>query len=283
MSKKFSQWSMVTILFLICVSGAPKAAPTAFLEQGKKQPPSPDVGSFTVAGRTQCAPGRKGTLAPVPLHPVVEVKAAPGDKVKKEQVLIKIDDDEPQADVRNKKALADGAKIILDEAKRYLAKVEKSYSEGAVPEASYYAALRDSLKALHDEKACVAAWESAKAELEHYEVVAPIDGIVSWIEVYPGMVSRPGTTVWGEILDLSEIDVRCEVSVEQADTIKVGQTVSVVRQAAKNATPIMGKVSYVGIVVDPRTSMVPILIRVPNADYTMRCNEAVHATFGKGK
>ena len=31
------------------------------------------------------------------------------------------------------------------------------------------------------------------------------------------MVSRPGTTVWGEILDLSEIDVRCELTAEQAD------------------------------------------------------------------
>ena len=29
-----------------------------------------------------------------------------------------------------------------------------------------------------------------------------------------GVVSRPDTTVWGEVLDLSEIDVRCEVPVQ---------------------------------------------------------------------
>ena len=48
--------------------------------------------------------------------------------------------------------------------------------------------------------------EASRAELEHYTVTAPIDGVVSWLDVHPGTVSRPGTTVWGEILDLSELE-----------------------------------------------------------------------------
>lgn len=56
------------------------------------------------AGKTQPAPGRAAKIAPVVLHPVEEVRVALGDRVKKGQPLVKHDDDEPQADVRAKKA-----------------------------------------------------------------------------------------------------------------------------------------------------------------------------------
>src|SRR6476646_144214 len=57
----------------------------------------PNLQSLEVTGRTRCVPGRRGMIAPVPLHPVVEVLVAAGDRVKKGQTLVKIDDDEPQA------------------------------------------------------------------------------------------------------------------------------------------------------------------------------------------
>jgi multidrug resistance efflux pump len=49
----------------------------------------------------------------VPLHPVVDVLVEPGSRVKKGQVLVKLDDDEAQADVRNKQALLANTKIAL--------------------------------------------------------------------------------------------------------------------------------------------------------------------------
>jgi multidrug efflux pump subunit AcrA (membrane-fusion protein) len=85
------------------------------------------------------------------------------------------------------------------------------------------------------------------------------------MDVHLGMVSRPGTTVWGEILDLSEIDVRCDVTPEQADRIKIGQTVEV-RQKNRNATSISGQVTMIGITVDAGTGLVAIVSRVPNAE-----------------
>jgi RND family efflux transporter MFP subunit len=234
-----------------------------------------------VVGRTQCSPGRKATIAPVPLHPVVEVLVVPGDRVKKDKVLVKLDDDEPQADVRNKKALADSAKVVLEEAVRYLKKSEEMFKDGVCPEARYFAARTAALKADLDERAAVAAWESSKAELEHYEVTASIDGVVSWLEVYPGMVSRPGTTVWGEILDLSEIDIRCDVTLEQADRIKAGQDAQV-RQTRKTGVQLTGKVVMVGITVDAATGLVPVTARVPNSEGILRCGEPVQISFSEG-
>jgi RND family efflux transporter MFP subunit len=278
MIKVILQLVSPTILLVISLANVPKSAPDTSRAAANVQARAAGPGPVWLTGRTQCCPGRKASIAPVPLHPVVEVLVAAGDRVKKEQVLVKLDDDEPQADVRNKKALADSAKVALDEADRYLLKAEEMYKQGVYPEARYFAARTGAQKAKHDEQAAVAAWESAKAELEHYEVVAPIAGIISWLDVHPGTVSRPGTTVWGEILDLSEIDVRCEVSLDMVDQIKVGQD-ALVQRLKKNVTPYTAKVVVVGITVDEKTGLVTVVARVPNPDAVLRCGEPVQICF----
>ena len=51
----------------------------------------------------------------------------------------------------------------------------------------------------------------AQSELKLYTVTASIDGEVAWLDVSPGTVSWPGTLIWGEIVDLRELDIRCEL------------------------------------------------------------------------
>jgi multidrug efflux pump subunit AcrA (membrane-fusion protein) len=65
---------------------------------------SAGAGSIEVKGVTQPVPGRAATIAPAVLHPVEEVRVAPGDRVRKGQPLVKLDDDEARADVRAKAA-----------------------------------------------------------------------------------------------------------------------------------------------------------------------------------
>jgi len=222
-----------------------------------------------IAGRTQCVPSKRGIIAPVPLHPVVEVLASLGDRVKKGQTLVKLDDDEPQADVRAKDAALSSARIALAEAQRYLTEVGKLHAQGATGEQSYHSARVAALKAEQDERAALAALESSKAELEHYVVVAPIDGVICRLEVHPGTVSRPGTTIWGEIMDLSEIDVRCELSPEQAERVTVGQSAAV--QIPRKDQWENGRVVFVGLSADTNTGRVQALIRLSNAKANLRC------------
>jgi RND family efflux transporter MFP subunit len=231
-----------------------------------------------VKGRTQAVPGRKALIAPVPLHPVVEVLVVPGQRVKKEQVLIKIDDDEAQADVRAKKALLESAGITLKESRRYFKAIETLALAGAATEASYYNARTAALNAEKAELAAKAALEAARAELEHYTVNSPIDGVVNWLDVHVGMVSRPGTTVWGEILDLSEIDVRCKLTPDQADRVTVGQAAEV-RKVGKKDVCGAGKVVFVGIAADRTSGLVPVTVRLPNARGALRCQVPVQVRF----
>jgi multidrug resistance efflux pump len=167
-------------------------------------------GSIEVAGVTQCVPGRRASIAPVPLHPVVDVKVVPGDYVKKGQLLVKLDDDEARADVRAKQAQLESAQYSAAEARRFLTKARAK--QAVLPEQRLHEAELAVRKSEADERAARAALDSSEAELEHFSVSAVIDGVVSWLEVYPGLVSRPGTSLWGEIVDIRELDVRCEAT-----------------------------------------------------------------------
>jgi membrane fusion protein (multidrug efflux system) len=247
--------------------------PTAFSEDDSVPE---DRSVNETPGRTECAPGRKGMIAPVPLHPVVEVLVNPGDRVTKGQALVKLDDDEARAEVRVKRAALENARLDLKESRRYLGAIEKAIR--SVPDVEYHKARVAALAAEMRERAAEAAWESAQAELQHYVVTASIDGVVSWLDVSPGTVSRPGTSVWGEIMDLSEIDVRCELTVEQADRVSVGQSAEV-RSSAGNLGSGTGRVVFVGLTADKTTGLIPVVVRLPNRKERLRCGVPVHVRF----
>lgn len=257
------------VLPLLALAGCdtPPAPPAAS--------PAGDKSALEALGRTQCVPGRGATIAPVVLHPVEEVKVTAGDRVKKGQVLVRIDDDEPKADLRNKEALLDSARVTAKESRLYSQRLEAIHL--AVSEQRLHDARVLAMKAEHDEQAAVAAVDSAKAELEHYTVTAPIDGVVSWLKVDVGTVSRPGTPVWGEILDLSAIDVRCDLTPEQADRVAVGQPAQV--RANGRSEHWAGKVVSVGIAADAATGTVPVVVRVADAKERLRCRVPVTVRF----
>ncbi|HQR05502.1 MAG TPA: efflux RND transporter periplasmic adaptor subunit [Gemmatales bacterium] len=237
-----------------------------------------------VTGFTQCIPSNKAIIAPAVLHPVVEVLVKPGDRVKKDQPLVKLDDDEPQADVRNKQAILENARVSLKENRRYLAKIELPLHMGVVSEQKLHDLRAQTLKNEMDERAAVAALDGAKAELEHYVVTAPIDGVINKLDVHLGMVSRPGTTIWGEILNLKELDVRCLVSSEQADQIEVGQKVEIRRQGTL-LTPgevILGKVTFIAFAAEKEGGPIPVLIRFTNPQEKLRCGIAVQVRILTG-
>jgi multidrug resistance efflux pump len=269
-------------------------------------------------------------IAPVPLHPVIEVKVKPGDRVKKGQVLVRLDDDEPRADLRVKRAAVaelratvarlraqpreeekaeaeaalEAARVSARQAGNVLKRLTSLYEQGSLPQARYYESRATLRKLEADERASAArfrqvlkkpwkleiaeaeaklagaqaAAEVSEAELEHYTVTAPIDGVVSRLEVYPGTVSRPGTSVWGEILDLGEIDVQCDLTPGQAARVRMGDRAAV-HQGGGSEARWKGKVVFVGVAADPRSGRVPVWVRVANPGGRLPCYTEVVVTF----
>jgi multidrug resistance efflux pump len=254
--------------------------------------------------------------------------------VKKGQVLVKLDDDEPQADVRAKKAVLNELKAGLAKVKAQPREEERAEARAALESArasvgefreafrrlevlmqtgsTPYAVYRSTQATLQRCEADVLAaearlqrllkqpvaqevaeaearvataqanLESSQAELEHYTVTAPIGGVVSWLDVDVGTVSRPGTTVWGEILDLSEVDVQCDLAPGRAARVAAGDR-AVVRQGGGSEARWEGRVAFVGVTADPREGRVPVRVRVANPGGRLRCHTEVVVTFGDRK
>jgi multidrug resistance efflux pump len=286
---------------------------------------------WEVAGKTQPVPGCIAQIAPVVLHPVEEVFVVAGQRVKKDDKLVRIDDDEPRADLRAREATLKEMEASLERLKRdprlhdqeearatlEASCLSREYAEnqfkrmrplwraGAVAEQRYHESLLNRKKSQADQRAAAARlekllkrpfeWEineaqarihtaranvdSAKAELEHYLLQAPISGVISWLDVHPGTVSRPGTSLWGEILDLRQIDVRCDLTPQQADRVVKGQRAEV----ATERLTLVGKVVMVGIAADRQTGLVPVLVRLANANERLRCYVPVKVRFANGK
>lgn len=194
--------------------------------------------------------------------------------------------------------------LAVRDAERRLQQLEPLFQRGAVPERTYQEARSTLAAAQKDQKAAQERWEaqrkepvsqqaaslrakirtatadleSARAQLDNYVIKARIGGVVTWIRTNPGLVARPGTAVWGEILDPSELDVRCQLSPEQADRAARGQAVRILDSSGK-AELARGTVTSVGIAADPDSGMVPVIARVPNPARRLRCHVSVVVAF----
>jgi len=227
---------------------------------------------------------KRGIIASAILRPVVEVLVGPGDRVTKGQVLIKLFDLEPQAKLqaREKDLRSIEARAVYS--RRNLDLVEKSLQTGALPGTSYNDVRSTALYYEAQMRAAEAELVLAQAELKLYSVTASIDGEVAWLDVSPGTVTWPGTLIWGEIVDLRELDVRCELSPDQAERVAVGQSAEVRLNGNVEAAGT-GKVVFVGKVADRNSGSVPVVVRVGNSQGRLRAEVAVKVRFPteKGK
>src|SRR3569833_1980487 len=110
--------------------------------------------------------------------------------------------------------------------------------------------------------------DACEHELEHYTIFAPIDGVISWLDVAPGAVVRPGMKTWGEILDLREIDVRCEAPAAQVDLLDPQQPVEIV--CASRSQRFVGRIVTVGLSADRESGAVPVTVRIADAQERLR-------------
>jgi len=220
----------------------------------------------------------RGIIAAAILRPVVEVLVGPGERVTKGQVLIKLFDLEPQAKLRVREKELRSIEARAQYSRRNLDLAERGRQTGALPENTYNEIRATALSNEAQMRAAEAELSLTRSELKLYTVTASIDGEVAWLDVSPGTVTWPGTLIWGEIVDLRELDVRCELSPVQVEQVAVGQSAEIWLDGKVEAAGT-GKVVFVGKVADRNSGSVPVVVRVANSQERLRAEVAVKVRF----
>ncbi len=244
---------------------------------GAPRQPAP-VPGLEVPGKTRCMIARRGIIASPILRPVVEVLVGPGERVTKGQALIKLYDVEPQSKVRARESELKSIESKARLTRRNLDLAERSQGTGALPETSYNEIRATALSNEAQAQAAAAELSLAQGELKLYTVTAAIEGDIAWLDVSPGTVTWPGSLIWGEIVDLRELDVRCELSPVQAEQVAVGQSAEVWLDGKPEAAGA-GKVVLISKTADRNTGLVLVVIRLANPQQRFRAEVPVKVRF----
>lgn len=221
----------------------------------------PIVETITASGTVE--PVEEADIAPQIIGRVIEVLVEDGDRVKKGDVLVRLDQTEANArltsaDARIERlnAAISSARTSLEKARRDLTRTERLTSrnvstptelldmrtEFEVAGATLAMAERD----LAESRAMKI---TASQELSYTTILAPIDGVVSGCEVEVGEVviagttNLPGSTLMS-VADLGRMRVRADVDETDVPLVASGQPARIYLQADL-LTPIPGSVSRV--------------------------------------
>lgn len=153
-------------------------------------------------------PAAGGPLAAGTAGTVAEVKVVAGQPVKKGEVLVELNSGSA------------GFKYAKEEVER---------------QQKLFAQQNTSLKNLED----------AKAQFTALQVVAPVSGTVTSVNVQPGQAVDAGTVV-AEVIDLSRLAVSSRIPAANAGELRVGQEVHLL-----TTPPVATSLSWVSPAVDP--------------------------------
>lgn len=158
---------------------------------------------------------------------VVEVACANGDKVKKGDLLVRIDDSQARNAYRS-------AKATLDQARDGYNRVEKVYRQGGVAEVKWV-----EIKTRLSQAEAMAS--AALRELGNYSLYAPRGGTISNFGLKQGQVVAPGAIIM-DIYSSGDVEAVFSVPEQDISLIEDGQEVQISIPAI--GEDISAKVSY---------------------------------------
>ncbi len=191
---------IVLILVLVWIQGGfHSKTPPGRTEAPIGQGPAPKIakvevmktrGSVTVSGTVTAR--ELARVASRILGYVLELYVREGDKVSKDQLLLRIDTKEVAEKLDQAKANLESAKADFVKAKNDYERYKGLFETESVAKKDYDDALARYEVAKAGENRVEAAVEEAKTTLEYGKVTAPYDGIVSERTVNVGDLAAPG-------------------------------------------------------------------------------------------
>jgi HlyD family secretion protein len=189
---------------------------------------------------------------------IIGVYAEAGDKVKRGQVLAKIDDSVPVQQVNRLEASLDQAKaqseLSAAEYKRALG-VEKA---GALSAEDIEKRRAASVTDAASVKVAAAQLAEAQARLARSRIIAPVDGTVLTRHAEVGQIANPGGDALFRLESGGEVEMRGQIAEQDLANVKTGQAATVYLTGIDK--PFTGHVRLLGAIIDPLTRLGDIRI-----------------------
>lgn len=194
------------------------------------------------------------TLSATVTDTIRELNFRGGDTVEAGQLLVRLADDEAQADLR-------AAQALRDERRNAVNRLAQLQNRNLAPRAD----VEDARARLRQAEAEIQALE---ARLADYRILAPFDGVVGFRNVSVGALVSPGT----ELVTLDKLDVmKLDFTLPELALGQVapGLPLTAVSGAFPDTT-FPGEIATIGARVDPVSRSVTVRAALENPDHRLR-------------
>lgn len=210
---------------------------------------------------------------------VAEVLVDVGTRVKKGQVLVKLDTAELQDQLKQASASLELARsnnvqnqFRVQDALNNLNRMQTLYNQGAISRQQYdVALLQYNVMKNTDTGATVkqaqASVDLIRTQISNAIITAPDNGEISARMVDPGEMAGPGLTVV-TVVNISKVYVEGVVAEKDISLVKKGQQVDVKIDAAGGT--VKGVVETISPAADSRSKGYPVKVALSNADNKLR-------------
>ena len=206
---------------------------------------------------------------------VLRTYADAGQRVKRGQLLARLDDSALRDDFLSARSTVRSAATALELARRNAERSKRLAEAGAVAERDLETAEWDVTNAEGTLADARARLSNAQKQLEDTEVRAPFDGIVSDRPADAGDVVQVGAALFS-IVEPSRLRLEASVPAEQIGRLRIGTEVEFTVNGVDRR--ITGRIERINPVVDPATRQVRIYVTIPNVDQAL-----VAGLFAEGR
>ena len=190
-----------------------------------------------------------------------------GDRVKRGDLLVEIDDELRRIILRQKNALLNKAEATSKKARKDAQKGVTLFREGVISDSESDDS--ELSKQVADAELDLARADVMKAEkeLRDTKIVAPFDGKVALEEIEIGKIVTPGENLL-TLVDVTKVKILVTISELDITKLSVGSVVEVVIDSLPDQH-YSGKVETVGLKADDNTRTFPVEIVVLNEEETL--------------
>ena len=184
---------------------------------------------------------------------VADIYVEAGDRVKRGQVLARLNVSVLQPQVANLEAGLEQARAEAELAQAEYQRAEAVGASGALSAEETQRRKSSAVTAAAKVKVAAALLAEARARLARTEVRAPADGVILTRNVEVGQTASPGGESLFRLSEGGAIELRGQVPEQDLPLLKVGQTVNVLLTGSTRT--YQGRVRLLGAVIDPTTRL----------------------------